>query len=599
MVVFISQKTKYKSKETVIISSFAKDILIKGKDRITKKGGPAKFIKQVFELNKKNFSLITPKKEFIVEIKIKNNQEFGKIIKSYKVKNNKIPENSNILISTIIDEFDLANLEKTKGIIGLDLQGYVRDGKNFGRKKYFDDFKKFYRKIDILKVTLEESRYINPKILKKIPLVIITNGQKPGKILEKGIKIEQIYPSKIITDETLGAGDTFFSSFFISFCEDKDIKKAKDFALDSVNKFLKSKIEKFDCIEFLKKIIDINSSKSKSNKEVIDYLSQIFENYEKIKVKQINKNLVLYNLIVKNNSKNKDKSKKPIVFIMHTDTVDGNWFSKTTENKTKIFGLGACDMKGPIASVCGAFLEKDFDRDIYLIFTSDEESYAKGGVILKKYLKLKKAICIVPEPTSGRIFINQNSCVSYKIKIYGIQKHASLAGYNFNKKNNASYRAIKICNYLINYEKVSNELSSQNIVFSSQLSSSNVTPKEVLINIDQRFKPGVDYEKISKDIKKKLLILGAKNVKISFSKGGFENKNLSLKNKFKKIVSFYFKTEFGNYKAWTEAGTFYDIGDTFIFGPGKIENAHKINEFILKEEVLEFKNIYLDLIETL
>jgi len=93
--------------------------------------------------------------------------------------------------------------------------------------------------------------------------------------------------------------------------------------------------------------------------------------------------------------------------------------------------------------------------------------------------------------------------------------------------------------------------------------------------------------------------LGASRAEFSFRGKGFSDKNKKLVSKFKKIVSKHFLVEVGKFVAWSEAGEFSDLGNCFIFGPGKFEDAHTINESIQKSEILLFEKIYVDLIENL
>ncbi len=351
-----------------------------------------------------------------------------------------------------------------------------------------------------------------------------------------------------------------------------------------------------DPIKMAFELVTIRSSPDVSNKEIINYLKEKFSNFETKIIFQKKGNIDLFNLIVKIPSKN--KKSKPIVFLMHTDTVLGSWLKDVTEVDDKIIGLGACDMKGAISSACSAALKKEYNRDIYLLFSSDEETTTKGVVLIKNELDIENAVFIATEPSSHKILSSQNSIVSYVIETSGKQAHSSLATKGFNKKNNAIHKMIKICDYFLSLEG-SKKIAAQNIGVIGGGSASNIVSDKCFVRISQRFNPEVNHIKESNKVISKVMNLGASRAEFSFRGKGFSDKNKKLVSKFKKIVSKHFLVEVGKFVAWSEAGEFSDLGNCFIFGPGKFEDAHTINESIQKSEILLFEKIYVDLIENL
>jgi hypothetical protein len=220
----------------VFIASKAKDIIKeKGKIVDVVDGGPGKYIEKVAKKSDINYSLYDGDEYQVVEIEVLDGEEFGKADKISEIKLPEIPKDSHILISTVGDEFNLKDIPFTSGIIGLDIQGYVR-GKDFNIKKRFE-FEEVLEKITILKGTKQELEYVNHA---NIPIVIKTNGANPGEILFKDETIE-FKPKKIFAKNTIGAGDTFFSKFFIIYTQTKNISKSLSEAINCVEDFLKEK----------------------------------------------------------------------------------------------------------------------------------------------------------------------------------------------------------------------------------------------------------------------------------------------------------------------------------------------------------------------
>ncbi len=223
MIIFIRSKF-------LVISSFAKDILIRENNLEIREGGPAKFIKQVLNNLKISYKLAFSKKA-IVEIDMRKGLEIGRIKKVYAIKSAKF--NGPVLVSTLLDEFKL----KTLGTFNcLDVQGYVRDGKIFGKKKKF--YSNELNKFDIIKATKEENNYLELKNFKG--LLIITDG-KYGFSIKSGKNKYKFRVKPVRCKETIGAGDTFFAYFCVSYYINRDIIKSAKFARLLTYRFLKTK----------------------------------------------------------------------------------------------------------------------------------------------------------------------------------------------------------------------------------------------------------------------------------------------------------------------------------------------------------------------
>lgn len=356
-----------------------------------------------------------------------------------------------------------------------------------------------------------------------------------------------------------------------------------------------------DEILLLKELVSIRSDPSRSNKDMITFLSGLFINYPQEIIEQDKKGLKLYNLIIKIPATIKvatDVRLRPIIFVMHSDTVEGEWFEDVVETDTRIIGLGSCDMKAGIASVCSAVLENSYDRDIFLTFSSDEETSGKGAKIINEKLDVEDALIIIPEPTSRKINNSQNSCISYEVTTVGQRQHASI-DMNFNNTNSAILKMIKLCTFLADCFKIDSDISSQNIGRIHGGITPNIVADRCVMSFEQRFVPGVDIDKKKEDMVILLNKLGASDVKITFFGKDFNNNNKGLEKSITDMISKYFEPKFENLKAWTEAGIFSDRGECIIFGPGDVNFAHTKGEYVEKDDIKIFKNIYSEFIEKL
>jgi hypothetical protein len=224
-----------------IFSSFSKDILLDQKGTVlkTQAGGPAYFIANVFRKEKIPY-LLESGAPITVEILVTPKGEFGRIPNLPKKKNPSTPKTSHVLISTILDEWPLSS-KNYHGTIFVDIQGFARNGKDFGKKKRISvpsDLKPF-----CVKGTEQEISYL-PKTFvhnQKNRCLIVTAGPKGSTIFYKGKKYIFKPHRVIVSTDTVGAGDTYLAAFFANFIATHDVKASGTFATKTVEKFLTKK----------------------------------------------------------------------------------------------------------------------------------------------------------------------------------------------------------------------------------------------------------------------------------------------------------------------------------------------------------------------
>jgi len=226
-----------------ILSTFAKDILIDERtgSKAEQAGGPALYLTKVFQQENIPVNVISPP-EMRVEILLNDKGEFGKVperAEPVKVDFKKI-ETDYLVISTLLDDFSLDGLEKYQGRVFVDLQGFVRDGTDFGKKKKWEPAPEIQNKIFCLKGTDEELSYLKPEFVEnqKKKILLRTLGKNGAEIYYFGAKFVT-RPAQIIEPKnTIGAGDTYFAYFILKFAETGDVKVSAEYASDKVSEFL-------------------------------------------------------------------------------------------------------------------------------------------------------------------------------------------------------------------------------------------------------------------------------------------------------------------------------------------------------------------------
>jgi acetylornithine deacetylase len=120
-----------------------------------------------------------------------------------------------------------------------------------------------------------------------------------------------------------------------------------------------------------------------------------------------------------------------IVLSGHTDVVpvDGqDWTSepfRMDERDGRLYGRGACDMKGFIAAclaMAPAFAEAGLRRPLHFAFTYDEEIGCFGARALVDEIAragVRPSVAIIGEPTEMRVIEGHKGCYEYTTEFFG------------------------------------------------------------------------------------------------------------------------------------------------------------------------------------
>jgi succinyl-diaminopimelate desuccinylase len=170
------------------------------------------------------------------------------------------------------------------------------------------------------------------------------------------------------------------------------------------------------------------TSNTKACKEAIDYIKNLVER-QGLKTKLYEKNNVYSLLIAK-----KIKNKYEILFNGHLDVVPAsdNAFKpkiEKTNGKRIMFGRGTSDMKGGDVAILLAFLEsldEDLDKDMAILFTTDEEFGGFNGVGYVVDQGLKADVLFVPDGGQDwSVCTDEKGVFHIKFEAQGISAHGS------------------------------------------------------------------------------------------------------------------------------------------------------------------------------
>ena len=365
-------------------------------------------------------------------------------------------------------------------------------------------------------------------------------------------------------------------------------------------------------LKILSDLIAFKTISGENNNSLINYCNEILNKLGATSFKTYDDEKKRVNLFATLKAKNPSK-KKSIIFSGHTDVVpvSKDWntdpFVATIKDE-KVFGRGACDMKGFIACTLAyapIFSKTNLDRDIHFSFTFDEETACQGAPLLINELKKKNmdsGICIVGEPTSMKIIDAHKGCYEYTTYFKGLAGHGSAP----DKGINAVEYAVKYISKLIELREILKTKVPKNSIFDPPYTTIQIggisggIARNVIADkcqVDWEMRPVIkkDGEFVNNEMDKyvstKLLPEMTKVFPKSLIKKeiigeiiGFNRLEKSEACEFissltgdnsREVVSF-----------GTEAGLFQEIGiSTVVCGPGSIEQAHKTDEFVTLDQI--------------
>jgi len=367
-----------------------------------------------------------------------------------------------------------------------------------------------------------------------------------------------------------------------------------------------------DSLKILSDLIAFKTISGEDNNSLINYCDEILKKLGATSFKTFDDEKKRVNLFATIKSK-KPNGKKPIILSGHTDVVpvSKSWSTdpfKATIKDDKLFGRGSCDMKGFIACTLAyapIYAKEKLNRDIHFSFTFDEETACQGAPLLIKELKnrgINDGICIVGEPTNMKIIDAHKGCYEYTTYFEGLAGHGSAP----EKGVNAVEYATRYISKLMDLREILKSKVPKNSIFKPPYTTIGIggisggIARNVIADkcrVDWEMRPVIKedgefvHNELNKFVNKELL----PEMKKIFSKSsikkeiigeiiGFNRVNKSEACEFisnltgdnsREVVSF-----------GTEAGLFQEIGiSTVVCGPGSIEQAHKVDEFIVLDQI--------------
>lgn len=302
------------------------------------------------------------------------------------------------------------------------------------------------------------------------------------------------------------------------------------------------------------------------------------------------------NLILRLKPSGKIKSR--IMLTPHMDVVPAEPDAFTPKIKNGcLFGRGACDTKGSIASFFHAFLrlskETNRPKNTEIIFVGlVDEEFGQAGSRLLAQKGPKADLAIAGEPTTLKVVSAHKGNLWIRLSTTGKAAHGSTPQHG----TNAITRMSPILEALTNdYRKLLSKkvhplLGSPTISIGTIRGGSqpNVVPDSCEIDIDRRTIPGETDESVEKEMRNLFRKLKIKSPEFSATRSIpcpplDTDSSLPLVQSFLKASNR--RTTIG-VPYFTDASPISMGGTpTLVYGPGNIAQAHSKNEWVSLEEV--------------
>ena len=379
-------------------------------------------------------------------------------------------------------------------------------------------------------------------------------------------------------------------------------------------------------VELLDKLIAFDTTSHLSNLKLIDFVVNYLDQ------------LGVASTLVHNEEKTKanlyatigPQDKGGVMLSGHTDVVPvkgQNWDTdpfQMVEKEGLLYGRGTADMKGFLAVVLSKvpqMLAADLKTPVHLAFSYDEEIGCVGVrrlLDMMEGLPVKPAMCIIGEPTNMSVGVAHKGKMAARVHFKGLESHSSLPGNGLN----AIEYAAELMVFIRRLAKQLSEEGPFDDSFETPYSTLqtgvvsggsavNIVPNFCQFDFEIRNIPAQDIETLYQQIVDYAKTELEPAMKAANSECAIEFEVLSdypglLTAADAEVVSFVKQlldgeVTVGTIAFGTEGGLFSKrLGiPTVVCGPGRIEEAHKPNEFVGIEQLKKSEKMIENLIEAL
>ena len=362
--------------------------------------------------------------------------------------------------------------------------------------------------------------------------------------------------------------------------------------------------------QILSRLVAFDTTSTRSNLELIDFVRNLLDDCgikSELVPNEDNTRANLYATLGPDD-------RGGIMLSGHTDvvpTTGQNWTSNPyplTARDNLLHGRGSCDMKGFIACVLAALPEMcatPLQTPIHLAFSYDEEIGCVGARRLVETLQgfeVKPRLGVIGEPTDMKMVLGHKGKASYRVNVTGLSCHSAYI--------NSGVNAVEYAAELIAFIRSMNTRVQETLTDDSYSvphstfhvgkigggTALNIVPRQCEFEFEIRNLPQEDLDRRVHEIKHYAADVLLTEMRerypesdirfdeVSYYPGLHTDANsavLAYTRKINPVDQIGDNVSFG-----TEAGLFDGIGiNSLVCGPGSIDQAHKPDEFVSREQL--------------
>ena len=303
-----------------------------------------------------------------------------------------------------------------------------------------------------------------------------------------------------------------------------------------------------------------------------------------------------------------------VVLSGHTDVVpvDGQAWTvepfRLTEREGRLYGRGAADMKGFIASVLAAvptFLAEPLGLPVHLAFSYDEEVGCLGVRSMLAELQKrahKPRLCLIGEPTELKPVLGHKGKLAMRCQVQGAACHSAYAPQGVNAIEYAARLIGKLGEIGEGLARPEHHDARFDPPFSTVQTgvikggrALNIVPAECEFDFEVRALPGFEAQAVADELQTYAQVELMPRMQAVQADTGIRFTHLSaypglattVDSEAAQLLALLSgSSAFGTVAYGTEGGLFEQAGiPTVVCGPGSMDQGHKPDEFVTLEQL--------------
>ena len=365
-----------------------------------------------------------------------------------------------------------------------------------------------------------------------------------------------------------------------------------------------------EVVQLTSNLIALNSQTSTSNTELAQFITDFVQPFaseiESIEYIDSNRNHKV-SLVVR-----VGEGEGGLALSAHLDTVPGiGWDADPFEPRVvddRLYGLGSCDMKGPLA--CMLLAARTYTgrgtKPLTLLLSTDEEIDTEGARRIASQSTILKSVqpeyCVIAEPTGLEVAYSHKAAITFTGETRGKAAHSSTGeGVNAN---------IEMIPFLHDMWSIYNDLTENpeymdtefqppfpdwNIVVSNFDTAPNVTVPISRCTINFRYGPRLDPKPIVQRVEESALANGVKLHSWSSGNPLFTPQNSTI---IRLALEATGQNTAITVPYRTDACILQSVFPCVVAGPGGYLQAHTVNEWISMDQLHKAVETYNSLIKS-